>query len=135
MKFSKMPLLVMSALSLLSVSQPSFAATTEEIARGNCNTCATACDDTIKYCGKFKDNRSNPTVINSLRDASIACRMTGAFLEHGSAFSKKSAALCLEALTQCTKSCESFTKDNNIKACADECRKTTGNLSKVIESK
>ena len=135
MKFSKMPLLVMSALSLLSFSLPSFAATTEEIARGNCTTCSTACDDTIKYCGKFKDNRSNPTVINSLRDASIACRMTAAFLEHGSAFSKKSATLCLEALNQCTKSCESFTTDNNLKACADECRKTTGNLNKVIESK
>jgi hypothetical protein len=133
MKALKRTLSLLAAFGIMALNQPlTQAATTEEIAKGNCKQAAASCDETIKYCMGKNDNHSNATVINALRDCSNACKATFDYLARGSSFSKKSAEQCLEALNLCTKSCETFSKDNTMKACADECRKAEGNLQKVV---
>jgi hypothetical protein len=132
MKSLKASTSILAAFAMLALGQTAFGATTEEIAKSNCKAAAASCDETINYCINKKDNHANATVINALRDCSTACKATFDYLGRGSSFSKKQAEMTIDALNLCTKSCESFTKDNNMKACADECRKASGNLSKVV---
>jgi len=109
---------------------PSFAQTTEQIARGNCKACADVCQETLNYCVKKKGRHGQQTVTNALKDCITSCKATGEFLARGTAYDSKSAALTVEACLNCAKTVEAF-DDNVMKACANECRKTAGNLQKV----
>ena len=123
-----------TALFVLLVSgfsSASLAQTTPQIARGNCSVCASSCQKTLDYCIGKKGRYSEGNILNTLKDCITSCKTCGEILERGSSLEKKASALCVDACYAAAKSCEAFKSDNNMKACADECRKCAGNCQKV----
>ena len=119
------------SLIIGSVQLTAQAQTTPQIALGNCKACATACEKTLNYCTEKQGKYASATTTNALKDCITACKSASEFLARGSAYSQASMATCINACNECAKTCESFKDDNNMKACADECRKTAGNCSKI----
>lgn len=110
------------------------AQTTPQITKGNCDSCAVFCEKTLNYCTQKRGKHGEATTTNALKDCITACKMTSEFIGRGSAFQKQSANLCIEACNNCMKACDSFISDNNMKACANECRKTSGNCKKIASA-
>ena len=109
----------------------SFAQTTGEIAKGNCESTAKMCQKAMDYCNEKKGKYSDSSVTNAIKDCMSACKSTDDFLRRGSKLSSKSSALCAEACTECAKACDQFKDDLQMTSLANECRKSIGNLSKV----
>ena len=120
-------------LVMLTIGQQAaFAQTTAEIAGGNCKSCADACQKTLDYCNTKKGKYGEASVTNALKDCITACKATSDFLNRGSAYlDQKAAALTVDACNNCAKSCDKFNTDNQMAACANECRKAVGNLGKI----
>jgi hypothetical protein len=120
-------------LVMLTIGQQAaFAQTTPEIARGNCKSCADACQKTLDYCTTKKGKYAEASVTNALKDCITACKSTEDFLNRGSAYlEQKASTLAVDACNNCAKSCDKFNTDNQMAACANECRKAVGNLSKI----
>lgn len=108
-----------------------YAQTTAEIARGNCKNTADVAQKTLEYCNQKAGKFGEASVTNALKDCVNACKMTEDFLLRGSPLSAKSSVLCTEALNSCAKSCDKFPGDAKMTACANECRKSVGNLQKI----
>lgn len=123
------------AMFLLNFGAPSFAQTTAEITRGNCRSCAEICQQTADYCNKKRGQYGEDSVTNALKDCINSCKMTEDFLVRGSKLSGKSSALCFDACNECAKSCDKFPKDKQMANCANECRKSAGNLQKLVQQK
>ncbi len=104
---------------------------TPEIAKGNCHACVAECEKTLDYCNKKGGKYSSQQITTALKDCVAACRMTDELFSRGSSLSNRAAAFCVQACNNCAKSCESFKDDDRLKACADECRKTSGNCGKL----
>jgi len=123
--------LLLNAFTLGAMAQ-----TTPEIAKGNCDSCASFCTKTLNYCVKKKGNFGKASMTNALKDCIIACKSASEFIANNSTFQKKAAALASDACNQCIKACGGSTvsSDVNMKACADECRKCAGNLDKIAKS-
>lgn len=132
----KQIVLTMTVLLLLvgNLTQPSLAQTTPQIAKGNCKSCAASCQKTLDYCVQKKGPYAEGTITNALKDCVTACKMCAEFLTRGSEFSKKSAALCIDACNNCAKTCDGFKNDSQMKSCTDECRKCAGNCEKVASA-
>jgi hypothetical protein len=112
--------------------QAANAQTTAEIARGNCKSCADTCQKALDYCTTKKGKYAEASVTNALKDCITACKATDDFLNRGSAYLEaKAAALAVDAANNCAKSCDKFNTDNQMLACANECRKCVGNCSKI----
>lgn len=112
-------------------NSPAMAQTTQEIVKGNCDSCSSTCEHTLTYCTVKKGQYDQAAITTALKDCITACKMTADFLSRGSALEPKSADICIAACDTCVKSCESFSGDNNMTACADECRKCASNLQKL----
>jgi hypothetical protein len=112
------------------------AQTTAEIAKNNCDLCANFAAKTLNYCVTKKGNYGKASMTNALKDVITACKSSSEFIGNASAFQKRSAAIAVDACNECIKACGGSTvnSDVNIKACADECRKCAGNLSKVAKA-
>jgi hypothetical protein len=107
------------------------AQTTQEIAKGNCMACQKKCEEVLTYCTGKGGKYEQANVTNALKDCVAACKMTDEFFARGSNLSGKAALFVSEAAINCAKSCESFKDDDKMNACANECRKTAGNCSKL----
>ena len=129
-------IMVFCAFSLSTYSLSASAQTTAEIAKNNCDSCANFAAKTLTYCVSKKGNYGKASMTNSLKDVITACKSSSEFISNASALQKKSAAIAVEACNECIKACGGSTvnADVNIKACADECRKCAGNLSKVTKA-
>jgi len=128
----KMFTLLVCTLTLAFGQQLAYAQTTAEIARGNCKACAETCQKTLDYCTKKGGKYAEASITNGLKDCVTACKSTDDFLNRGSAYLQaKSAALAIDAATNCAKSCDKFNTDNQMLACANECRKCIGNCQKI----
>ena len=108
-----------------------YAQTTQEIAKGNCTACQKKCEEVLSYCKDKTGKYSTANVTNALKDCIAACKMTDEMFERGSNLSAKAAQFNAEACINCAKSCESFKDDDKMNACANECRKTAANCSKL----
>ena len=117
---------VINGLGTVALAQ-----TTPEIAKGNCAACQTDLEKTLRYCTDKRGKYAEAQFTNIIKDAITACKMTEEFMTRGSSYQNKAAEICVEACTQCAKACDSFKDDDRLKACANECRKTAGNCSKV----
>lgn len=116
----------------IAFSPAASAQTTAEIARGNCKACAETCQKTLDYCTKKGGKYAEASITNGLKDCITACKSTDDFLNRGSAYLQaKAASLCVDAATNCAKSCDKFNTDNQMLACANECRKCVGNCTKI----
>jgi len=124
--------IIFGILATCISSPAAFAQTTEQIAKGNCSMCASVCQDTLSYCTAQRGKYGEQTVTNALKDCITACKMTQEFLARGSFYEGKSAEICVEACTNCAKSCDGFQNDATMKSCADECRKTASNCQKIV---
>ena len=125
---------LISLLSLaccLLFSTATYAQNTPEIAKGNCDACIKECEQTLDYCTKKGGKYTTAQITTALKDCQAACRMTSEILGRGSSLSNHAAAFCVEACNNCAKSCESFKGDDRLRACADECRKASGNCGKL----
>ncbi len=125
--------LVMVACSTIMSANysASFAQTTGEIAKGNCESTARMCQKAMDYCNEKKGKFSDSSVSNAIKDCMSACKSTDEFLRRGSKLSGKSSALCVEACNECAKACDQFKDDLQMTSLANECRKSVGNLNKV----
>jgi hypothetical protein len=120
----------------LQSSQPALAQTTAEIAKGNCKSCVEVCQKTLDSCTKKGGKYAEASMTNSLKDCITACKMTSDYLNRGSAYLQtKACDLTVEACNQCAKSLDSFNTDNEMEACANECRKCVGNCQKLCSKK
>jgi hypothetical protein len=122
------------ACCLISInfSQAAFAQTTAEIARGNCKACADACQKTLDYCTSKGGKYAEASVTNAMKDCITSCKSTDDLLNRGSAYLEgKSCLLTIDAANNCAKVCDKFAGDNQMAACANECRKCVGNCTKI----
>lgn len=128
--------MVLCAFVLSGTTLSASAQTTAEIAKNNCDSCANFAAKTLNYCVSKKGNYGKATMTNALKDVITACKSSSQFIGNASALQKKSAAITVEACNECIKACGGSTvnSDVNIKACADECRKCAGNLSKIVKA-
>src|SRR5271169_5088513 len=115
----------------LLFSTAAYAQNTPEIAKGNCRACVQECEKTMDYCNKKGGRYGSQQITTALKDCAAACRMTDEMFSRGSSLSNRAAAFCVDACNNCAKSCESFKGDDRLMACADECRKTSGNCGKL----
>ncbi len=107
------------------------AQTTQEIAKGNCSACQKKCEEVLSYCTAKTGKYASANVTNALKDCIAACKLTDEYFSRGSNLSAKAANFNAEACINCAKSCESFKDDDKMNACANECRKTAANCSKL----
>lgn len=119
------------AIALGISGQIAFAQTTAQIVKNNCDECANFCAKTLNYCVSKRGEYGKATVTTAIKDAISSCKASAEMLSRGSSLQNKSLDVTHAALQECIKVCEGFPKDNNMKACADECRKTQSNLEKV----
>jgi hypothetical protein len=108
-----------------------YAQTTQEIAKGNCAACEKKCAEALDYCNAKGGTYASANVTNALKDCLAACKMTDEFFARGSNLSAKAAQFNADACINCAKSCERFKDDDKMNACANECRKTASNCSKM----
>jgi len=124
--------LVFCTLTFSFGQQAVLAQTTAETARGNCKATAETCQKTIDYCTSKGGKYAEASVTNALKDCITACKSTDDFLNRGSAYLEaKSCTLTIDAANNCAKACDKFNTDNEMLACANECRKCVGNCSKI----
>jgi len=128
----KMLSFVICTLAITFGQQAAFGQTTAEIARGNCKACADVCQKTLDYCTTKGGKYAEASVTNALKDCITACKQTDDLLNRGSAYlENKSCTLTVDAANNCAKSCDKFNGDNQMAACANECRKCVGNCQKI----
>ncbi|MBX3073069.1 hypothetical protein KF707_18350 [Candidatus Obscuribacterales bacterium] len=128
----KLLLLMAASTTLYTCSlSPALAQTTEDIAKGNCKHTSDVCQKTLDYVNTKKGKLGKANVTNVLKDCITACDATEKFITRGSALQKKSAAMTIDACNQVAKSCDQFGDDKQMQACANEARKTVGNLQKI----
>lgn len=121
---------------ILNYFQPVWAQTTAEIAKGNCKSCVEVCQKTLDSCTKKGGKYAETSITNSLKDCITACKMTTDYLNRGSAsLQAKACDLTIEACNECAKSMDKFNTDNEMEACANECRKCVGNCQKLCSKK
>ena len=128
----KMLSLVFCTFVITFGQQAALAQTTAETARGNCKACAETCQKALDYCATKGGKYAEASVTNALEDCITACQSTEDFLNRGSAYlESKACTLTIDAANNCAKSCDKFNTDNQMLACANECRKCVGNCSKI----
>jgi len=124
-------LTVLFCTLMFGANLASDAQTTGEIAKGNCKSCAENCQKTLDYCNDKKGNLGEASVTNSLKDCVSACKMAADFLNRGTSLQNEAASLAVHACNNAAKTCDKFKEDNAMISCANECRKTIGNCSKL----
>lgn len=126
----------LSCTLAIQFCQPAYSQTTAEIAKGNCTSCAEACQKTMEYCTKTGGKHAEASITNSLKDCITACKMTADYLNRGSvSLQPKACDLTVQACNECAKSMDKFSTDNTMEACANECRKCVGNCQKLSSKK
>ncbi len=102
-------------------------------ARSDCQRCIDGCKRAESFCeqkgGKFNDQDH----IRHIKDCITACATSADFLKRGSALSKDSAKMTIDACNKCATSCESLGGDA-LKSCADDCRRLAESLRKVTQA-
>lgn len=130
-KILKLLCTMLCALAIGLSGQLALAQTTGQIVKNNCDACANFCAKTLNYCVSKRGAYGKDTVTTPIKDAISCCKSSSELLSRSSALQNKSIAMTIDALNECVKVCEGFPNDNNMKACADECRKCGSNLAKV----
>ncbi len=123
---------VMCTLAVSNSCPPAHAQTTDQTVIGNCKSSVAMCEKTLKYCTQKRGRLGEQTMTSALKDCITANKSAAEFLSRGSIFNGKAAALAADASLTCAKACDSYTNDATMKSCADECRKTAGNLQKIV---
>jgi hypothetical protein len=108
-----------------------YAQSTPEIAKGNCQACEKKCEEVLRYCNTKGSKYAAASVTTALKDCIAACKLTDEYFARGSSLAAKAATFNSDACINCAKVCEGFKDDDKMNACANECRKTAGNCSKV----
>lgn len=108
-----------------------FAQTTDQIILGNCRECASVCEKTLNYCTNKRGRYGEALTTNALKDCITACKTASEYLARGSNYAQAALSTCMKACSECAKVCDSFKGDKDMKACADECRKTAANCQKI----
>ena len=107
------------------------AQTTQQIVKGNCDSCAEACKKAITHCTEKKGDYNKASVTGALKDCVSVCQSTSQLLARSSGLEKKSVAICIEACLKAAQAMDAFPKDAEMQACANECRKCASNLEKT----
>lgn len=107
------------------------AQTTGQIAKGNAKSCAETCQKTVDYCNDKKGKFGSDSLMNALKDCITACKSADELLSRSSTLSPKSASVCVDACNEAAKACDQFKGDLQLTDCANECRKTASNMTKV----
>jgi len=123
---------VICAIGLSVSGAAVLAQTTEQIATGNAKVCAQVCGETLSYCTEQRGRLGEQSVTDALKDCISACKMAQDFIARGSMLQPKVAAIAVEACDRTAKTCEAFKGDKVMNSTANECRKTSGNLSKIV---
>jgi hypothetical protein len=131
-KLIKMLSLAFCIFTINFGQQAAIGQTTAETARGNCKACVETCQKTLNYCTTKGGKYAEATITNALKDCITSCKGTDDLLNRGSAYLQaKSCTMTIDAANNCAKACDKFNTDNQMLACANECRKCVGNCSKI----
>ncbi len=90
----------------------------------NCTNTYKMCTSMITYCLEKGAGFASPKHIELLQDCARICGISANFMIRGSDFHSLTCAACAKISLVCADSCDTFTDDEMMKACAKTCRKS-----------
>ncbi|KYF66410.1 MULTISPECIES: four-helix bundle copper-binding protein [Sorangium] len=85
--------------------------------------CQSICVQSIQYCLQMGGSHVEPSHMQLLQDCAEICETTGTMMLRSSPQHNQVTAACASICDLCARSCDRFTGDAQMKACADECRR------------
>ncbi|WP_437592439.1 four-helix bundle copper-binding protein [Sorangium sp. So ce1000] len=85
-------------------------------------SCQLFCVQSIQHCLQMGRSHVEPSHMRLMQDCAEICETTATFLLRGSPQHNKLTAACASICELCAQSCDRFTGDAQMKACADACQ-------------